>query len=52
MMKGLKKSLENKSYNELEEGDKKFLRGFYSPMDFTNKKSVTPIVELVSSFEV
>ena len=51
MTKGLRKSLENKSYNELEGWNKEFLRDFYSPMDFTNKKSVTPIVELVSSFE-
>ena len=51
MTKGLRKSLENKSYNELEGWNKDFLRDFYSPMDFTNKKSVTPIVELVSSFE-
>ena len=51
MMKGLKKSLENKSWDDLEEGNKELLRNFYSHMDFTDKKSVTPIVELVSSFQ-
>lgn len=51
MTKGFKNSLENKSYNELDKWNKEFLKNFYLPMDFTNKKSVTPIVELVSSLE-
>lgn len=49
MIKGLKKVLENKRLEELDEYNKFLLKNFYTVIDFTDKNSVIDIVEYVNN---
>ncbi|SCH61253.1 MULTISPECIES: flavodoxin domain-containing protein [unclassified Romboutsia] len=48
LMRGLKKSLEKKSPNELDNDDKLLLESFFDKIDYTDKNSVYPIIEYVN----
>lgn len=45
----LKKKLEHKSPDELTDDEREMLASYNHPVDWTNKKAITPIIDLINS---